>query len=327
VDTFKSLEKDLCQLNDTNIESIALRMFRFQSENNEVYKAYITHIGLPRPTSLITIPFLPISFFKSHLVKSGDWIPEKIFISSGTTGTIASRHLVKDVGFYLANTEKIFTSIFGPLEDVHVLALLPSYLEREGSSLVMMADYFIRQSQSPHSGFYLNDFERLVRKLHELRNKGGKVLLLGVSFALLDLAERHPMDLQHCLIMETGGMKGRRREIIREDMHALLCEKFNVPIVYSEYGMTELLSQAYSLGEGRFLPAPTMKILIRDVNDPFAVESIGKTGGINIVDLANLHTCAFIETEDLGRLNQDGSFEVLGRIDNSDWRGCNQMIG
>jgi hypothetical protein len=327
VQTFKSFEEVLCEINDQNIDRIALDLFRFQAESNPLYKSFIAHSGRGKATSPENIPFLPISFFKTHEVKSGDWTPEVTFLSSGTTGIVTSRHAVKDLNFYRENAERIFKQFFGPLEDYHVLAMLPSYLERDGSSLVSMVDYFIRQSGSPHSGFYLNNHEELVTKLTELRSHAKRVILLGVTFALLELAEQYPMDLSHCLILETGGMKGKRKEIVREDLHLFLRERFNVPFILSEYGMTELLSQAYSLGNGKFQTPPTMKVLIRDINDPFQVELPGKTGGINIIDLANIHTCAFIETEDIGRLNQDGSFEVLGRMDNSDIRGCNLLVG
>jgi len=327
VETFKSFEDVLYQINGENLENIALKLFRFQWENNPVYKSYVTNLGRGKLTSLDEILFLPISFFKTQEIKCGDWTPEVTFSSSGTTGVVSSRHDVKDLNFYLRNTEAIFGQFFGRLDEYHVLALLPSYLEREGSSLVMMADYFIRQSRSPHSGFYLNNYQELVSKLAELRNQTKKVILLGVTFALLELAEKYPMDLSHCLIMETGGMKGRRKEITREELHRFLSARFNVPLILSEYGMTELLSQAYSLGNGKFQTPSTMKILIRDINDPFQLQPPGKTGGINIIDLANIHTCAFIETEDIGKLNQDGSFEVLGRMDNSDIRGCNLLVG
>ncbi len=322
----KSFEEDLYGVNDQNFEDIALQLFKFQVENNPVYHDFVTHIRRGQAKSLEEIPYLPISFFKTHSIQTGTWIPETTFTSSGTTGQTASRHLVKALPWYLEHTERIFRKFFGPLENYHVLALLPSYLERDGSSLVAMADFFIRKSKSVYSGFYLNQHEALVAKLQELKKSDKKVILLGVTFALLDLAEAYALDLSHCLIMETGGMKGKRPEVTREEVHRFICSRFNVPSILSEYGMTELLSQAYSFGQGRFLIPSTMKIYIRDINDPFGREPVGKTGAINVIDLANIYSCAFVETQDLGKINQDDSFEVLGRMDNSDIRGCNLMV-
>ena len=324
--TFKSFEEVLYKANEQNFADIALQLYRFQAENNKVYHSFITHLGRSAVQSVDDIPFLPISFFKTQEIKTGAWEAETVFTSSGTTGITTSRHPVKDMMFYLRHTEYIFRHFFGPLEDYHFLALLPSYLERDGSSLVAMADYFIRGSHSDHSGFYLNNQDELVRTLHDLKNSNKKVLLLAVSFALLNLAEEFPMDLSHCMIMETGGMKGKRRELPREELHHQLCSRFNVSSILSEYGMTELFSQAYSKGGGHFQPPPSMKILIRDINDPFTRLQVGRTGVINVIDLANIHSCAFIETQDLGKINQDGSFEVLGRMDNSDVRGCNLLV-
>lgn len=271
------------------------------------------------------IPFLPITFFKTHEVTSGRWAPEVIFTSSGTVDKDVSRHFIPSLPFYLQHSQKIFESFFGPLEQFHVLSLLPSYLERTGSSLVAMAKHFILESKSPFSGFYLNDLDRLAASLERLKGER-KVLLLGVSFALLELAENYDIDLGHCLVMETGGMKGRRKEIIRLELHEILRKNLNIERVCSEYGMTELLSQAYSFGEGMFRCPPSMKVLVKEVNDPFS-EVILTSGRINVIDLANTHSCAFIETQDLGRLCQDGHFEVLGRMDNSDIRGCNLILG
>jgi Acyl-protein synthetase, LuxE len=329
LDTFKSFEDVLYKVNDKNFEDIALKLFRFQAIENAVYKAFLTHLGCD-PIKIIRleqIPFLPISFFKSHTVKTGGWISERVFTSSGTTGMATSSHEVPRLSLYLANCEKTFNYFFGPINDYHILALLPSYLEREGSSLVAMADYFISRSQSAYSGFYLNNQSELVNQLLQLKKEGSKkILLLGVSFAVLELAENQTLDLSGCIIMETGGMKGRRKELVREELHQILCERLNVKSVFSEYGMTELMSQAYSLGDGHYHCPPWLKIILRDINDPFATEKQGKAGGINIIDLANFHTCAFIETHDLGRKAQNGSFEVLGRMDNSDVRGCNLLI-
>ena len=291
-----------------------------------MYRGFITQLGRPAPVSVEEIPFLPISFFKNHVVRTGEWTPETVFESSGTTGVVTSRHFVRDPALYKDHALRIFESFYGSITGFHVLALLPSYLERQGSSLVMMADHFIRESQSPHSGFYLNNLDDLSAKLRLLRAGSRKVLVLGVTFALLDLAERFPMDLNHCIIMETGGMKGRRKEIIRDELHEILRNAFNVPEIHSEYGMTELLSQAYSMGAGKFRLPPALKVIIRDINDPARQELPGRTGGINIIDFANIYSCAFVETEDLGRLTQDGYLEVLGRMDNTDVRGCNLLV-
>lgn len=326
METIKSFEEGLYQVNDGNFENIAIKLFRFQIENNPVYREFATQLGRDQAQTLADIPFLPISFFKTRTIQTGNWIPETVFSSSGTGGP-ASHHAVKDLTAYLRHSAEIFRSFFGPLQNYHILALLPSYLERDGSSLVAMANHFIQESGSPYSGFYLNDPDKLVAMLGLLRKSEKKTVLLGVTFALLELAESHPMDLSHCLIMETGGMKGRRKELTREELHAFLGTKLNVNAVLSEYGMTELLSQAYSFGGGRFHCPPGLKVLIREVNDPFVLEKPGKTGAINMIDLANMYSCAFIETQDLGKTNEDGSFEVLGRMDNSDIRGCNLMVG
>jgi len=329
LDTFKSFARSLENINEGNFEEIALRLFQFQGKSNPVYKSYLEYLkcdisGISR---LDQIPFLPISFFKSQSVKSGEWQACAEFLSSGTTGMISSRHLVYDMDFYRSHAENIFEHFFGPAESYHFLALLPSYLEREGSSLIEMIHYMITQSESDHSGFYLHNHIELIDKLNKLRNDSRTVILWGVSFALLDLAEAFELDLSHCIIIETGGMKGRRREWIREELHEFLKRRFNVKVIHSEYGMTELMSQAYSMGAGNYQCPPSMKIMIRNINDPF--ESLGnyRTGGINIIDLANFHSCAFIETQDLGSVDGEGCFEVLGRMDNSDIRGCNLLLG
>jgi hypothetical protein len=326
--TFKSFETILYTVNEGSFENIALDLFRFQVARNKVYREFINHLGVDSESvkTLDEIPFLPISFFKTHMVLSGSALPDVVFTSSGTTGNLTSRHAVTDKAFYLLNTKKIFNEFFGPLSDYHILALLPSYLERDGSSLIAMADYFIRQSNSPHSGFYLHDVDALVSKINELKEGTRKIFLLGVSFALLDMAENHELEMSNNIVMETGGMKGRRAELTREELHAFLRQRFHTDRIHSEYGMTELLSQGYSLGRGIFKTPPWMKILIRDVNDPFARKENGQTGGMNVIDLANIHSCAFIETQDLGKVHENGSFEVLGRIDNTDARGCNLLV-
>lgn len=326
--TFKSFEEVLYTVNEGNFENIALALFRLQAGKNRIYSQFINHLGV-EPDAVNTlgdIPFLPISFFKTHTVQSDVWTPDVVFTSSGTTGSTISHHAVKEKTFYLSNTERIFTQFFGPISDYHVLALLPSYFEREGSSLIAMADYFIRESKSPHSGFYLNNYEALVAKIKDLDSSRQKVFLLGVSFALLDVAEQFELDLSNGIVMETGGMKGRRAELTRQELHTFLKQRLHVEAIHSEYGMTELLSQGYSSGNGIFNTPSWMKVIIRDMNDPFGRKENGQTGGINVIDLANIYSCAFIETQDLGKVYQNGSFEVLGRIDNSDARGCNLLV-
>ncbi len=319
----------LNSINEDSFVDIALQLFRHQAEQNPVYKKYINarNIDVAKVTSLDQIPFLPISFFKTHSIITGTWNPEVEFSSSGTTGLITSRHAVKSLLFYLNNAEAIFNQFFGSIQDYHILALLPSYLEREGSSLIVMIDHFIKKSKSEHSGFYLYNQKELIQKLEWLRSSNKKVILWGVSFALLDLAEKFELDLSHCIIVETGGMKGRRKELIREELHALLCTRFNVEQIASEYGMTELLSQAYSEGKGLYNLPKWMKVMVRDINDPTQILATEKIGCLNVIDLANAHSCAFIETHDLARIDQNGYFEVLGRMDNSDLRGCNLLVG
>ena len=329
METFKSFAQSLVKINESNFEDIALRLFHFQAAQNPVYKLYLEALKLERDkvVTLSQIPFLPISFFKSQVIKTGEWEVQAEFSSSGTTGNNTSKHLVHDLDFYRAHSESIFKNFFGDPQAFHFLALLPSYLEREGSSLIEMMNHFIHRSNSPHSGFYLNNQEALIEKLNQLKSDKRKVILWGVSFALLDLAEKFELDLSHCIIVETGGMKGRRKEWIREELHGFLTKRFKVGVVHSEYGMTEMMSQAYSMGGGIYQSPPTVKVMIRNINDPFERLPEGKTGGINVIDLANFHSCSFIETQDIGSVNNKGQFEVLGRIDNSDVRGCNLLIG
>lgn len=313
---------------EAGFEAMALELYRFQFNNNPVYGTYCRHLkkSPERMSGPLDIPFLPLSFFKTHRVVSTQGDPQVVFESSGTTRTASpSKHYVGDIGLYKESFIKGFTRFYGPLEDYCILALLPSYLEREGSSLVFMVDEMISRSGHPHSGFYLKDLKGLQSRLIDLEAKGTKTLLIGVSFALLDLAQAHPMTLEHTVIMETGGMKGRRREMVREELHQILMAAFKVPRVHSEYGMTELLSQAYSKGEGRFACPPWMKVLVRDPEDPLSLQASGRTGGLNIIDLANVGSCSFLATQDLGKVLPDGRFEVLGRFDHSDIRGCNLM--
>lgn len=309
-------------------EKIALKVFRFQYENNLVYNEFCQFLKTDphKVKSLQQIPFLPIQFFKSHAVVSNSNPIQETFTSSGTTGMITSKHLVTDVSLYEESYRRGFAEFYGNIEDYVVLALLPSYLEREGSSLIYMVKDLIELSNQADSGFYLNDHDALISKLVELDNQGQNVILFGVTFALLDLIEKLPFQLQHTIIMETGGMKGRRKEMIREELHEQLCQGFGVSAIHSEYGMTELLSQAYSLGDGVFECPAWMQILIRDTEDALTYIDNGKTGGINVIDLANINSCSFIATQDLGKKNPNNSFEVLGRFDNSDIRGCNLMV-
>lgn len=328
MESFKSFTQKLYTVNDTTFHDIALELFQFQASANPIYGAFIKHLGLAASEirSVRQIPFLPISFFKTHLIQTGKWVPETIFTSSGTTKNGLSSHAVPDLQFYLKHAVKCFEHFFGPVTNYHFLALLPSYLERQGSSLIAMMDYFMRQSNSSDSAFYLSDYDGLVEKVGLLKNDTRKTILWGVSFALLDLAEKYTLDLRHCLVFETGGMKGRRREITRNEMRDVLKVKINVKSLFSEYGMTELLSQAYSKDDNGFICPPWMRVICRDITDPQTKGLLSETGGINVIDLANWRTISFIETEDLGKVYADGSFEVLGRLDNSDLRGCNLLI-
>ncbi|MBX2894636.1 MAG: acyl transferase [Cyclobacteriaceae bacterium] len=324
---FKSFEAGLYAVNANSFEDIAIRLFRLQAENNPVYKQYLKNLKVKPDLikHLNQVPFLPIAFFKTQTIQTGNWNAETEFSSSGTTGLQTSRHLVANLNFYLQHTVKTFEQFYGPLQQYHVLALLPAYLERKGSSLITMIDHFIRGSESEHSGFYLYNHDELARKIEALQSGSRKILLWGVSFALLDLADKFELDLSKALVMETGGMKGRRQEITRQELHTFLNQRFNTAVIHSEYGMTELLSQAYSTGSGYFRLSPWMRVMVREINDPFNYVK-GKAGGINVVDLANFSTCAFIETQDLGKTIEPGEFEILGRIDNSDMRGCNLLV-
>jgi phenylacetate-coenzyme A ligase PaaK-like adenylate-forming protein len=314
--------------NPKQFEKIALKVFRFQYENNLVYKEFCTlmNTNVQEVKSLQQIPFLPIQFFKSHTVVSNKNSFQETFTSSGTTGNITSRHYVTDISLYEESYQKGFAQFYGNIEDYVILALLPSYLEREGSSLIYMVKDLIAKTNNPESGFYLHNHEALIEKLIALDASGQNVILIGVTYALLDLIENHPFQLKNTFIMETGGMKGKRKEMIREELHEQLCKGFGVSAIHSEYGMTELLSQAYSLGEGVFECPSWMQILIRDAEDALTYVENGKTGGINVIDLANINSCSFIATQDLGKKNPNNSFEVLGRFDNSDIRGCNLMV-
>ena len=309
-------------------EKITLKVFRHQYEHNQVYQDFCSLLKKDKTNvkSLEEIPFLPIQFFKSHTVLSSSKPIQETFTSSGTSGMVSSKHLVTDLSLYEQSFRKAFSQFYGNSEDYVILALLPSYLEREGSSLIYMVNDLIESSNHPESGFYLHNYDEFVQQLIKIDSSGQNVLLIGVTYALLDVVEKQTFQLKNTIIMETGGMKGKRKEIIREELHEILGNGFGVSAIHSEYGMTELLSQAYSLGNGIFECPPWMQILIRDTEDALTYVDFGKTGGINVIDLANINSCSFIATEDLGKKNPNHSFEVLGRFDSSDIRGCNLMV-
>lgn len=313
---------------DAEFEALALDIFRFQFENNPVYRSFCDLLYRhPSDVKQVQdIPFLPIQFFKSHDVVCGQNAVEQTFTSSGTTGAATSKHLVTDIALYQESYINAFKHFYGNIDDYAILALLPSYLERNGSSLIYMVNDLIKRSQHPESGFFLNNLEELSKTIEQLEAKNQKTLLIGVSFALLDLVEQFQFKLSNTIIIETGGMKGRRKEMIRQELHSILKAGFGVDDIHSEYGMTELLSQAYSKGHGVFECPPWMKVITRDTEDPFSLQPVNKTGGINIIDLANINSCSFIATQDLGKVHDNGQFEVIGRFDNSDIRGCNLMV-
>ena len=314
--------------NQSDFKTCALQVFRHQFKNNAIYRSFcdLLYIHSSDVKEVEEIPFLPIQFFKSHAVLSSTQAVQETFTSSGTTGSSVSKHMVTDLSWYTKSYTKGFEYFYGPIEEYTVLGLLPNYLERDGSSLIYMVDDFIKKSNKPSSGFYLNNLTELSKTLIALDKKGEKVLLIGVTFALLDLIERQQFKLQNTIIMETGGMKGRRKEIIRNELHEILYAGFGVSKIHSEYGMTELLSQGYSSGDGVFDCPPWMKILARDTEDALTMVGTNKTGGLNVIDLANYNSCSFIATQDLGKVDNNGSFEVLGRFDHSDIRGCNLMV-
>ena len=314
--------------NSEDFDQVTLQIFRHQAKNCNVYRQFISglRIDADKITSVEQIPFLPIEFFKSHRILSTDAAVQLAFTSSGTTGMVTSRHLVSDKTWYEDSFRHAFQLFYGDIRDYTVLALLPSYLERESSSLIYMVDDLIKQSQDSDSGFFLYNHDELYQQLKKQQAAKGPTLLIGVTFGLLDFIETYQINFPELIVMETGGMKGRRKEMIREELHDTLCKGFGVSHIHSEYGMTELLSQAYSKGDGVFECPPWMKIIIRDTNDPISTLAKGKTGGINVIDLANINSCSFIATQDLGKINTDGAFEVLGRFDQSDIRGCNLLI-
>ncbi|MEZ7876121.1 MAG: acyl transferase [Polaribacter sp.] len=314
--------------NKQEFKALSLAVFKHQFKNNKVYRSFCDLLFV-HPSSISTIeeiPFLPIQFFKSRKVLSSLDEIQETFTSSGTTGSTTSKHLVTDINLYKESYLKGFAHFYGNIEEYTVLALLPNYLQRQGSSLVFMVADLIEKSKKVESGFYLDNIQELANKLLELNRNGQKILLIGVSFALLDLIEMQQFNLKNTIIMETGGMKGRRKELVREELHTILKNGFGVTEIHSEYGMTELLSQGYSKGNGVFETPPWMKILTRDTEDALSINASGKNGGINVIDLANYNSCSFIATQDLGKVYENETFEIIGRFDNSDIRGCNLMV-
>lgn len=325
---YNTLKLHIENVTEATFEPTALAVFRYQVQNNPLYQEFINLLGVSveQVTNIQQIPFLPIQFFKYHTIKTQEWTPEAVFTSSGTTLKNPSKHYVRSLDWYNQGAFKAFEAQYGALENYAVLALLPSYLERQGSSLVFMVEQFIKRSQNPFSGFFLYNTDELIKVLGECQTKNQPVLLLGVTYALLDLARDYPQAFQNVLVMETGGMKGKRAEMTKTAIHEVLKTAFHVEQIHSEYGMTELLSQAYSKGNGLFVPSANMRVLIRETTDPLHILPTQKTGGINVIDLANLDSCSFIATDDLGRSYEDGSFRVLGRFDASDLRGCNLLV-
>ena len=312
----------------SEFNKMALEVFNFQYDNNTNYQKFCSYLGKSKSnvTAVEEIPYLPIEFFKSKRVITTTQKPQIVFESSGTTGQLLSKHYVIKPEIYEKSYLKTFEYFYGNIQDYCVLALLPSYMERESSSLIYMVKDLIEKSANPKSGFYLDNKVELLKTLQSLDEAGFKIILIGVTYALLDIAENHSMNLKNTIIMETGGMKGRRKELVRDELHGILKNSFGLEAIHSEYGMTELLSQAYSKANGIFNCTPWMSVTIRETDDPLSTEPYGKIGGINIIDLANIYSCSFIATQDLGRLYKDGSFEVLGRFDHSDVRGCNLMV-
>ncbi len=314
----------------SEFKQMAMEIFYYQAKENKVYKHYLDFLKINSiaVSEIKQIPFLPIEFFKTYTIRTSKVQSPKseVFKSSGTTGSIQSKHYVDDVSIYENSYLKAFELFYGNITEYCILALLPSYLERNGSSLIYMVDDLIRKSNHIESGFYIRNYEELIIKINKLEEQKQKTILIGVTYALLDLIEKQNFKLKHTLVMETGGMKGKRKEMVREELHEILCKGFGVTQIHSEYGMTELLSQAYSKGKGIFNCPPWMQVLIRDTNDPFAFLPQNKTGGINVIDFGNINSCSFIATQDLGRIVNNNSFEVLGRFDNSDIRGCNLLV-
>jgi Acyl-protein synthetase, LuxE len=328
----RDIEKEIFNVNAAHFNALALKVFLFQYHHCTIYRQFCDALNVTpvQVTTVEQIPFLPIQFFKSHSISSGVFSPEMLFESSGTTGAVNSRHSVKSLALYKESFLKAFQLFYGNAEAYCIIGLLPSYLERGHSSLVYMVNELVKLSGHENSGFYLYDHKRLHQTLLSNEAKSTPTLLIGVSYALLDFTQEYPIALKNTILMETGGMKGRRREMTREELHAQLQKQTGLALIHSEYGMTELLSQAYSSGQGLFNCPPWMKVLIRAEDDPLYVTGPenGKTatGVVNIIDLANLYSCSFIATDDVGKLHSKGSFEVMGRLDQSDIRGCGLMF-
>ncbi|MCD4680129.1 MAG: acyltransferase [Bacteroidales bacterium] len=322
---FKNKIFNLTSAADFN--ELALEIFQYQYKTNSLYKDFVDmfNIDIYNLEHYSKIPFLPVDFFKTHEITTGHRKTEQIFLSSGTGKSVQSKHYVTDVNLYVNSFRKAFEYFYGDIKQYSIFALLPSYLEKEGSSLIFMINDLIKQSKNS-GGFYLNNTSELIDAINKHVTNEQKLILFGVSYALLDLSEKYTLNIPNLIVMETGGMKGRRKEIIREELHSVLCNSFGVDTIHSEYGMTELLSQSYSKANGNFHTPLWMKVLIRDINDPVTIVNHGHSGGINVIDLANYNSCSFIATQDLGKLNEDGSFSVLGRFDYSDIRGCNLLI-
>jgi phenylacetate-coenzyme A ligase PaaK-like adenylate-forming protein len=325
----KNYFEKLVSIKDENdFEKMALDVFRYQSANNPVYAEYVKGLNIDRDkvSNILQIPFLPVELFKTNKILTGDNNFERIFTSSGTTGSEESKHYIKNISLYEKVFSETFSSFYGDTSEYTILALLPSYLERKDSSLIYMMERLIDMTNSSESGFYLYEYEKLFSMLNNLQKKRKKTLLFGVSYALLDFSEQYKINFPELIVMETGGMKGKRKELIREEFHELLCKAFGVKTIHSEYGMTELVSQAYSFGNGIFKSPKWMRILVREPDDPLVTGIKNSSGGINIIDLANIDSCAVLATQDLGKVYDDNSFEVIGRFDFSDVRGCNLMV-
>ena len=311
--------------NDEKFEKFALQLFKYQITNNPIYSNYAKLVlGDKKPINIYEIPFLPIEFFKSNEIICKNINVETIFLSSGTGGE-KSKHLVSDIGLYKQSFLKSFELFYGEVSQYCILSLLPNYRQQGASSLVYMVDELIKKSKNKLSGFYLNNYEKIAETINILEAKNQKTILFGVTYALLDFAEQFPTKLKNTIIIETGGSKGKRKEYIKEELHNILKQSFCLENIHSEYGMTELLSQSYSKSNGVFKSPPWKKVIIRDTHDPFSIVETNKTGGINIIDLANIYSCPFIATQDLGKIFEDGTFSIMGRFDNSDLRGCNQL--
>lgn len=325
---YRLLRNSIFSITDPHqFNELAVAIFHYQYENNAIYRQFndLLNINPDEVTDYLKIPFLPVSAFRKHRIMSGNFSEEAVFESSGTTSNETSRHYVADFSIYEKSFLNGFRLFFGNIEEYAIFGLLPSYLERENSSLIYMVNKMIQKTNSVFGGFYLDEFQKLESEISAASEKGKKVMLIGVTFALVDFAEQLSKITPGLIIVETGGMKGRRKEIVRDELHSFLCKKFGVSSIFSEYGMTELLSQAWSKEIGKYFCPPWMKIVLRDTTDALTAAPLNKSGGINIIDLANINSCSFIATQDLGRLNSDGSFEVLGRFDHSQVRGCSLL--